>query len=402
MRILIVSPVIPYPQSSGFTTRVYQLLRLLGLNHEVSLLAYATPGDVEHIAALKTICTAVHTVARAARTTGKTRWTQLSAMVSPVSYQRRSQYTDAMRQKLADLCAREPYDVIQVETSQLASFDFDRRSVLVVTEHDIVYELLYRMYQTESSIVRRAYNWMEFVKFKRDEIGTWRSAGAVVTTSARERHIVQELAPGTPVLVAPNAVDVDYFQPSSEPTDANAIVMTGFMKTRPNIDAALYFVEKVFPHILAARPQMVFYLVGGGAPDEIKRLAGPHVIVTDTVPDVRPYVRKSAVFVVPLRMGGGTRLKVLEALSMKKPLVSTSLGCEGIDVTHREHLLIADEPVAFADAVLELLDNSALAARLANHGHELVTHQYQWKAVAAAVEAFYGELLQARSGRAPS
>jgi glycosyltransferase involved in cell wall biosynthesis len=216
----------------------------------------------------------------------------------------------------------------------------------------------------------------------------------------REKRIIQGLAPDTPVLAAPNGVDLDYFRPSSEPGDDNAIVMTGFMKTRPNIDAALHFVEEVLPHIVAARPNIVFYIVGGGAPDEVKRLAGPHVVVTDTVPDVRPYVHGSAVFVVPLRMGGGTRLKVLEALSMKKPLVSTSLGCEGIDVKHREHLLIADAPIAFANAVLELLDNKALAATLAHQGHELVERQYQWKTVVDNVEAFYGELLQARSGKA--
>jgi polysaccharide biosynthesis protein PslH len=400
MRILIVSPVIPYPPAWGFATRVYQFLNLLARNNSVSLLAYAGPGDIEHVSALTRMCTAVHTVVRAKPTTGDKRWAQLSAMLSPVSYQRRSLLSGEMQQKLDELTAREPYDVIQVETSHLANFDFDPRAILVLAEHDIVYELLHRMYQTESSVIRRAYNWTEFVKFRRDEIRSWRSAGGVVTTSMRERRIIQGLAPDTPVLDAPNGVDLDYFHPSSEPVDDNAIVMTGFMKTRPNIDAALHFVEEVLPHIVAARPKMVFYVVGGDPPDEIRRLAGPNVAVTDTVPDVRPYVYRSAVFVVPLRMGGGTRLKVLEALSMKKPLVSTSLGCEGIDVKHREHLLIADEPVAFANAVLELLDDRALAARLAHQGHGLVERQYQWKTVVDSVEAFYRELLEARSGKA--
>src|SRR5207247_623205 len=107
--------------------------------------------------------------------------------------------------------------------------------------------------------------------------------------------------------------------------------------------AALHFVRDIFPHILKVRPKAVFYIVGGDPPEEVKQLAGPNVVVTDTVPDVRPYVDRAAVFVVPLRMGGGTRLKVLEGLSMQKPMVSTSLGCEGIDVEHGRHLLIADE-----------------------------------------------------------
>ena len=102
------------------------------------------------------------------------------------------------------------------------------------------------------------------------------------------------------------------------------------MHYRPNIDGAAYFVREILPHILASRPDIVFYIVGAGATDEVMRLASDNVVVTGTVPDVRPYVYKSAVFVVPLRMGGGTRLKVLEGMSMAKAVVSTSLGCEGM------------------------------------------------------------------------
>jgi glycosyltransferase involved in cell wall biosynthesis len=155
----------------------------------------------------------------------------------------------------------------------------------------------------------------------------------------------------------------------------------------------LYFVREIFPRILACRPNMVFYIVGAGAPEEIKRLASAKIVVTDTVPDVRPYVLKAAVFVVPLRMGGGTRLKVVEGLAMEKAVVSTSLGSEGIDVTHGQHLLIADEPDAFADAVLRILRDCGLAARLGREGRALVESRYTWETAVRRLEAFYDQLL---------
>jgi glycosyltransferase involved in cell wall biosynthesis len=394
LRILVLTPSLPYPPIWGFGTRVYQFLRLLARRHQVSLLTYEEPGEEEKVAALAKVCTSVHTVPRRAETASHKRLSQLSSMFSRVSYQRRNLHSSSMQKALDDLTSRERFDVIQIESSQLASFAFDSRAVLVLDEHNIEYELLYRMYQTERSLMRRFYNWVEFTKFRREEIGAWNRASGCLTTSTREEHIIGGIVP-TPILVAANAVDVDYFRPSGDPLDGNAIVMTGLMHYRPNIDGALFFVREIFPRILACRPKMVFYIVGAGATDEVKQLSGPNVVVTDTVPDVRPYLSRCAVFVVPLRMGGGTRLKVVEGLSMEKAVVSTSVGCEGIDVAHGEHLLIADEPGAFADAVLQVLENRDMALELGRQGRALVECHYRWETVVERLEGFYDQLLAA-------
>lgn len=399
LRILVMTPSLPFPPIWGFGTRVYQFLRLLSRKHAVSLLTYEEPGEGDKVAALAAVCTAVHTVPRLADTERSKRLDQLAAVFSRRSYQRNNRQSLAMQQKLDEVTSRERFDVIQIESSQMAGFTFDRRAARVLDEHNIEYELLYRMYQTEQSVTRRFYNWLEFAKFRREEIRTWHDVSGCVSTSEREERIIQEAAPHTPTVVVPNAVDVDYFCPSDELVDCNALTMTGLMHYRPNIDGALYFLHAIFPHILASRPNVVFYIVGAGASDELKRLAGPNVVVTDTVPDVRPYVHKSAVVVVPLRMGGGTRLKVVEGLSMAKAVVSTSLGCEGIDVTHLEHLLIADEPRDFADAVLKLLSDRELAAKLGREGRALVTRQYTWQTVVNRMEAFYDHLLAAAPAR---
>jgi sugar transferase (PEP-CTERM/EpsH1 system associated) len=399
MRILILAPTLPYPPNWGLGIRVYQVLRLLARRHAVSLLAYAGPEDQEKIQALERLGAAVHVVPHPDRGGGGKRVAQLLSMGSPASYQRSHIYSAQMQQQLSLLSARDNYDVIQVETSPLAGFEFDRRAAVALIEHDIVYELLQRMCQTERSPLRRLFNRIEFRKVKREEIASWRTVAGCVTTSAREEQIVRQLAPDTPVAVVPNAVDVDYFLPSDGPIDETAIVMTGFMKTRPNIDGAVYFVREILPRILTARPQTVFYIVGGGAPAEVEKLAGPNVVVTGEVPDVRPYVHKAAVVVVPLRMGGGTRLKVLEGLSMRKPMVSTALGCEGIDVAAGEHLLVADEPEAFAASVIELLRDRRLAERLATGGRAVVLRHYRWETAVDRLEAFYEQLRHAASRR---
>jgi glycosyltransferase involved in cell wall biosynthesis len=138
---------------------------------------------------------------------------------------------------------------------------------------------------------------------------------------------------------------------------------------------------------------VTFTIVGADATEEVQRLAGPGVVVTGTVPDVRRYVARAAAVVVPLRMGSGTRLKVLEGLAMGKALVSTSLGCEGIDVRDGEHLLIADDPRDFAAAVLRLLDDSGAAAALGQRGRALAVAQYSWATVVEGLEGFYTDML---------
>ncbi len=302
------------------------------------------------------MCNAVHTVQTGDALSIRKRLAQLTSLFSRRSFQGRYLYSNAMQRKLDELCAGPAFDIIQVESSQMMTFSFDQRSAVVVVEHDVVYELLGRIATAERSFLRRVYNSAEARKYKREEIDRWSKAAAVVVTSTREVPIVRGAGVTTPVLTAANGVDVDYFAPSDAAHDPDTLVMTGLMRTRPNIDAAVFFVRDILPNILARRPNAKIYIVGGDPPDEVTRLASANVVVTGGVPDVRPYVSNAAVVVVPLRMGGGTRLKVLEGLAMKKPMVSTSLGCEGIDVKHEEHLLIADEPARFAEAVLRIMD----------------------------------------------
>ncbi|MFN7981777.1 MAG: glycosyltransferase [Vicinamibacterales bacterium] len=399
MRILIVSPELPYPPAWGFAIRVSRVLALLSRNHTVSLLSYARDGDDDKVRALAATCHSVHTVREPADSSMAKRVGQLKSMLSSASYHGSYLFTDEMQRKLDELTSKEQFDVIQVETSQMATFRFDPRAALAIVEHDIVYELLGRMATSERSVLRRAYNSAEARKFKREEIERWKQASACIVTSSREVPIVRAAGISVPVLVAPNGVDVEYFSPSQQDVEPDTLVMTGLMRYRPNIDAAAFFVSEVFPQILAARPNARIFIVGGDPPEEVTKLASDRVIVTGGVPDVRPYVHRAAVVVVPLRMGGGTRLKVLEGLSMKKAMVSTSIGCEGIDVEDQKHLLIRDDADSFAKGVLQLLDNPATGAALASEGYQLVGRQYRWEMVVEKLERLYTQLVAERAAQ---
>jgi len=397
MRVLVLSPIVPYPPNSGFAIRVFQMATLLAQRHEVTVLAYSDEDVSEPRRVLTSLGVTLRTVPRPTLARAR-RSAQLATLLFPVSYMRLCHSSGAMQRAIDEVAGSTPFDVVFVESSPMGGYRFPSRTTVILTEHDIVYELLYRIYQTERSAARRLYNRIEYQKVKRHERALWRAVDGCIATSDREVPIIRQHAPDTPIVVGPNGVDVDYFAPAHGDVDPGMVVMTGYMKTRPNVDGALFFVNEILPRIHAVRPDVTVYLVGGSPPDELKRCAGPRVIVTGEVPDVRPFIRRAAVFVVPLRMGGGTRLKVLEALSMEKPLVSTSVGCEGIDVQDGTHLLVADDAAGFADRVLDLLAVPERGAGFARAGRALVERSYQWRAVVAAIDAFATNLVE-RKGK---
>jgi glycosyltransferase involved in cell wall biosynthesis len=188
-------------------------------------------------------------------------------------------------------------------------------------------------------------------------------------------------------------VDLDYFSVLAQPDQTRHLVFTGSMDWRPNQDAARYFVNDIMPLLRGHRPDLDCTFVGRSPPADIVRLAEvPGVHVTGTVPDVRPYVKRAAVHVVPLRVGGGSRLKILEALAMGRAVVSTSVGAEGLDVVHGRHVLLANNPRDFADSVLGLLENLDQRQRLAAEGRRLVEQRYGWDLLADRFAAFIREV----------
>jgi glycosyltransferase involved in cell wall biosynthesis len=264
-----------------------------------------------------------------------------------------------MQDAIDSLLAERPFDIVQIESTQMTCFRLRTDARVVLDEHNVEYELLRRMHQGESSPIRRAHQRLEERKVRRFERLLWRRVDGVAVPSRREELIVRRDAPGTPTAVVPNSVDLEYFSPGRDEPEDGQIVFTGLLTYRPNLDAALHLVDDILPRVRERHSGASLTIVGGGHGSDLDALRRPGVTVTGWVTDVRPYLRRASVVVAPLRIGSGTRLKVVEGLAMAKPMVSTTVGCEGIDVHSGEHLLVADAPDDFADAVVLLLRDRA-------------------------------------------
>lgn len=394
----MVSVHFPYPPRSGVNMRVYQLLRQIASRHETTLLSYAHPDEQDRVAALRAQLP-VRVVQRRAPSGWGKRAAQLGSLPARAPFSAREVHSPAMQAALDELCTAEAFDVIQLESSLLCGFRLPPGPKVVLDEHNIEYEVFERMREGERSLVRRVFNRREAMRFRRFEQEAWTRVDACVVTSEREQPVVREAAPETVTAVVPNGVDVEHFAPHSAPAQPRTLVFNGTLEYRPNVDAAHWLVERIWPRVLMRCPDAQLAIVGR-APDALaKRLSRPGVTVTGEVPDVRPYLHRAAVVAVPIRMGGGTRLKVVEGLAMGKAMVSTSLGCEGIAVRDGEHLLLANTPEAFAARVVDLFHHPELRRHLGRHGRRLAETRYAWELAGDGLEDLYQEVTAAPASR---
>jgi glycosyltransferase involved in cell wall biosynthesis len=375
-------------------------MRSLAKNHEVSLISFTATDEFRRTSldATQAYCKEV-VVFRDMEFVDRRdkRLLQARSLVSMHSFEhllvaRRAEFL-ARLQQLVD---SGQFDIVQVEFVQMAALQprlfAGRRFRTVLDEHNIEFDIVKRTASAEVSTARRLYSAIDWRKLKREEVAAWRRFDGVSVTSERDGAILSELEPRTKVSVVPNGVDIDLFKPATTEPDRDSLLFFGAMNYYPNQDGLTYFIEQIFPLILAKRPSTKLWVVGP-APDSVKRLQGPNIEVTGFVDAVEPYIDAATAAIVPLRLGGGTRLKIVEAMSKAKPIISTRVGAEGIDVVDGESALLADDPRRFADHVESVLADAALAKRLGTAARQLAEARYSWPALVAGLERFYDRLL---------
>jgi len=387
--ILIVAPQWPHPPTWGFVMRVYQLAKELSSRHRVSLLAY---GD-EHAPRAAGVFEQVRLVPWPVPSQNK-RWAQLTSLGRLGSHHLTGLRSMAMQSALEQMAEREAFDVVQLESSQMSFLEPVPGTCTVLDEHNIEYTLLRRLAAIESEPVRRAFGLVESLKARRDETAAWRKSSGCVFTSDVDLRQMLQASPSTPACVVPNGVDLEYFRPTSASPGEDLIVYTGSINYRPNADAVAYFIREILPKIRRARPGARLLVVGRGAPDWLTRLASEHVEFTGAVPDVRPYLARAAVAVAPIRIGSGTRIKILEAMAMARPVVTTRVGCEGLNVADQQHVLMADDADAFAECTVRLLSDRRRSAELGRAGRDLAEREFGWASAADRLERFHARLVQ--------
>lgn len=373
MNILFVVPRIPNPPDTGGKIRTHNLLKqAMAHGHHVTLLPFCGSDKMS----AKTVFQAL----------------VKGLPVSVSKYRSR-----AMAKEIVRVIDEQKIDLVHFDHIHMGQYlDLVPGIPAIIDEHNVECLILKRLADNTRSLVKKLALKREYQKMAKLEVRLCSRASKVLFVSEEDRQNYGKLGGNLKnTAVIPNGVDVEYFRPhvptSTRPTE-DSLVFTGSMDWVPNSDAVAWFCQEILPLIWQKKPEVIFYVVGKNPPDNIKKLGlvDKRVVVTGGVPDVRPYVERSKVFVVPLRIGGGTRLKILESLSMEKAVVSTTIGAEGIEARQGEHLILADKPQCFADEVVGLMDDPEARERLGRHGHQLVCEKYDWKVVGKKLQLAYG------------
>ncbi len=391
MNVLFLSQIVPYPPHGGVLQRGYNLLRELSREARIHLLAFVHPDVLPNEAAieesrvaLQKYCAAVEYFRLWPKTSSVHRVASLAmAALSPKPYSVLAHRSAPFQHRVRELVATHQFDVIHVDTIALAQFLSQQWSIpTVLTHHNIESQLMERRAKAEKGLLASAYLRHEARKLSAYEQVMTPVFDVNVCVSENDRQILLERNPNLQIAFVPNGVDVEYFTPRHD-QGRPALIYAGGMNMFANRDAVLYFLKTIWPLIKHAVPDVRFFAVGQDPPKELLDFAArdPQVTVTGYVADVRPYVWDASVYVVPLRVGGGTRLKVLDAMAMGKAMVSTSIGCEGLDVKPDMHLLVADDPEVFAEKTIRLLNNPEHRAELGRNARGLVEQRYSWSRI---------------------
>jgi glycosyltransferase involved in cell wall biosynthesis len=382
VRILWVKAGKLLPVDTGGKIRSYNILRHLARSHEVTLLSYyGGKKDSAYEAAIQNELPGTQAIATGAL--------DGNAFGQSVEYLRRvlqpapfavSKFSHAsVRRTLASRLGVKQYDVAVCDfLSASLNFPDVLSTPVVLFQHNVETALWKRMASTEVSPPKRLVYQIEAGKMARYEQRALRRFHHIIAVSDHDRKEMLAMAPGCDITVVPTGVDTKKY-PLAPPATANPprIVFTGSMDWEPNLDAVGYFCQDIFPRIRSEFPSALFQIVGRNPHPRVKQLASDNVQVTGTVPSVAEYLRDATVVIVPLRIGGGTRLKIFEAMAMGKAMVSTSIGAEGLDVQSGSDLIVADGPTAFAEAILSLIRDGGLREEYERAAAKLAA-QYDW------------------------
>jgi glycosyltransferase involved in cell wall biosynthesis len=406
LRILCVSQVPPSPPRFGAQARIHGLMTQLARRHDLTALCLVDEElDLEDCRdAMQSYCREVVLIRNPkGRNRLAKRRLQLRSLASFRSFERHLFSVKGFQEQLDRLLRHRRFDVVNLEFPYLAHLRLKQSPpgtpppLLVIDAHEIAHDMV-RQFARNGGVGRKLYAGLNWRKLRREELSAFREADGIFACSVDDERRILKDVHSARTTVVPNAADVEFYRPRppDPPADGRTVVFFGLLSTYPNIDGALWFLREIWPKVAAARPDAVCKIIGKGAPRALLELAGPRVEIAGLIADLRPHLASAAALVVPLRIGGGTRLKIVEGMSMAKAIVSTTLGAEGIEVVPDRDILIADDRDRFAASVLRLLDDPALGARLGSSARRVAVERYAWSAAVARLEQFYRQLLADR------
>ena len=399
MNILWITTQLPCRRSGG-QVRQYYLLKHLCKRHNLTVLSLVQPAERGEIEALQRLNARVITE-KFVPPQAKGKWSNRFLSWSQLLFDRQPHHVrtyplDGLHQLLCGVLAEKNPDIVHFDDLSVVSLSENIGSLpWVLTEHNVESYKHDRLRIHASTPTRRLAGWIESKKLYYWERKWVRRSSACIAMSDIDANLLQELAPSNSIVVIPNGVETDYFTPpmyhNSSRTD---LIFFGRLSYAPNSDALNYFCQDIFPIIRSRIPEINLRIIGSDAPAEIVALEKlPGVTYTGFVPDIRPHLWSAAVCVVPLRSGGGTRLKILEAMAAGLPIVSTKIGAEGLQLRDGQDLLIEEDPIKFASSVLRLLQDPDQQERLRKSGQRTVSNLYDWGTIAPKQELVYETII---------
>lgn len=389
MKILFICAGLPYPPQQGGALRTYGLLHgLHQAGHDLTLLSFSDPSNSScNGTPLETFCTQIETVATPSRTKGD-RIRDLVISSEPDIARRL--YSKEFELRLKQLISVEQFDLIQFEGIEVACYLPIVRKMGIQTK--LVYDafnaeaaMQYAIFEIDRSNPRRwpaaAYSWVQSRRIGRFEDDLCHQSNLVIAVSAEDASILRQHNPKRVIPVVPNGIFTDEYEKQSEELSIgeHALVFTGKMDYRPNVDAVQWFTEQILPLVKLAIGDSKFYIVGQKPHTNLEHLRdNPSVIVTGWVESVLPYLKGAAVYVAPLRMGSGTRLKILEAMAAGCAVVATTLAASGMQRETEMGMLIVDNPKQMAETIIQLLNTTELRSKLGEAAHRYVKNHYDW------------------------
>jgi glycosyltransferase involved in cell wall biosynthesis len=398
MKVLLLTQVLPFPPDSGPKIKTWNTLKYLAARHEVTLVSFVRGDQSEDIKVLRRVCAAVHSVP-ISRTPLLDGMALIRSLTTGLPWVITRDDRAAMHHLLDQVARQVMYDVVHADQLNMAQYALPLPAgQRVLDNHNALWLLYKRLWQTLPAGPKKALFGRDWQLMKDYEGEMCRRFDGVIAVSENDRSALREAAGNDlDIAVIPIAVDTHEVTPIQRNPGSDHILHIGTMFWPPNVDGVLWFLREIFPLVRSKLPDTRFDVVGARPPHEVVAAGqADGVNVTGYVADPGPYLRDAGAVVVPLRAGGGMRVKILEALAQGLPVVTTTLGCEGIAVEHSRHLLIADTPEAFAQAVVRLLQDRPLAEELGRNGRRLIEERYDYRVAYRPLDDLYSSITDTR------
>lgn len=398
MRLLLIFPFIPYPPTDGGRIGFFNPIKYLSRNHELVVVSLAGAGEEAAAEELGRLCPNLHVFKRP---TGGDLLRLVRGLGSPLPGSSAKYWYPAAGELIREVIAARNPEVVEFHHLNTAIYrGFAQERPVVLREHNVQFKIWERHAENTEHWAERIYSkWCAPRLRKFEAESAARFDRCVVVSKADAAHL-QAVAPQARIEVIPSGVDTEYFYPSTEiPEESYRMVLTGSFEWKPKHHNLRVLLADIMPRIRAKAPEAELYVVGS-VPDELRRLGErtPGVTMTGKVPDVRPYVWRSSLVLNYLESGGGIALKLLEAMAMRKAILSNTLGCEGIEVEHGRNVFLADGTERFAEAAAYLVEDAATRRSLAENGYKRAHELYSWAVIANQFQRLYENVVEERSG----